>query len=109
MTSGLGCRVWAVPGGCIPSVSHGTEPEFTSFDQLCVLNTSDQSARIELTIYYEDGEPNGPYPLTVDARRVRHVRLNDLIDPEAIYLGRPFGCVVHSSAPVVVQFTRQDT
>jgi hypothetical protein len=109
VTAGLGCRVWAIPGGRIPPVSHGTEPEFTSFDQLCILNTGDEAARIDITIYYQDREPVGPYPLVVDARRVRHVRLNDLIDPEAIYLGRPFGCVLRASVPVVVQFARQDT
>jgi hypothetical protein len=109
VTGQLGCRVWAVPGGRIPGVSHGIEPEFTSFDQICILNTSDRAARLQLTIYYEDDEPAGPYPLAVDARRVRHVRLNDLVDPEAIYLGRPYGCVVEASTPVVVQFSRQDT
>lgn len=109
MRSGLGSRIWVVPGGRIPFPSHGAEPAFTSFDQLCVLNTSDETARLELTIYYQDREPVGPYPLIVEARRVRHVRFNDLIDPEAIELERPFGCVVHASVPVVVQFARQDT
>jgi len=107
--AGLGGRVWVVPGGRIPFPSNGEEPEFTSFDQLCVLNTGDEDAHLELTVYYADREPVGPYPVTVGARRVRHVRLNDLIDPEAIVLGRQFGCVVRSPVPVVVQFVRQDT
>ena len=64
---------------------------------------------MELTIYYTDAEPVGPYPLEVPARRVRHVRLNDLVDPEAITLDRPYGAVLRSSTPIVVQFQRQDT
>ncbi|MBF9128916.1 hypothetical protein I0C86_07950 [Plantactinospora sp. S1510] len=107
--AGLGGRVWVVPGGRIPFPSDGDEPEFTGFDQLCVLNTGDETAELELTVYYPDQEPVGPYPIEVGARRVRHVRLNDLVDPEAITLGRQFGCVVRSQVPVVVQFVRQDT
>ncbi|MER5455647.1 sensory rhodopsin transducer [Micromonospora sp. NPDC002389] len=105
----LGGRVWVVPGGHIPLDSNGPEPEFTSFDKICVLNTSDAEARLTLTFYYEDAEPVGPYHFTVGARRVRHVRVNDLIDPEAVRLDRPYGCVVHSAVPVVVQFLRQDS
>lgn len=49
----------------------------------------------------------GPYPIRVGARRIRHVRFNDLVNPEAIRLDRPFGRVLRS--PVPVQFVRQDT
>ncbi|WP_341716261.1 sensory rhodopsin transducer [Micromonospora sp. FIMYZ51] len=105
----IGATTWVVPGGRIPFPSHGEEPEFTGFDQLCVLNTGDRPAELELTIYYEQQEPVGPYPLRVPERRIRHVRLNDLVDPEAIRLARPYGIVLTSSVPVVVQFQRQDT
>lgn len=105
----IGARVWVVPGGHIPFPSNGPEPEFTSFDQICVLNATGTRADAELHLYYEDTEPVGPYAITVDAHRVRHVRLNDLIDPEAVRLDRPYGCVLRSTVPVVVQFLRQDT
>lgn len=105
----VGHRIWVVPGGYIPFPSHGPEPEFTSFDQLCLLNSTDQIADTESTIFYEDQEPAGPYRIIVPARRIRQVRFNDLIDPEAIRLDRPFGCLLRSSVPVVVQFLRQDT
>ncbi|HEX6969529.1 MAG TPA: sensory rhodopsin transducer [Micromonosporaceae bacterium] len=107
--AGFGHTMWAVPGGHIPFPGNGREPEFTAFEQLCVLNPGDEPAEIEITVYYSDQEPVGPYPLTVPARRIRHVRFNDLIDPEAIRLDRQFGWVVRSSVPVVVQFVRQDT
>ena len=107
--SALGQRVWVLPGGLIPWPTHGEEPEFTGFDQLCILNTGDEAAEVMATIYYEDDEPAGPYRWTVGACRVRHVRFNDLVDPAALRLGRPFGCVVRCQVPVVVQFVRQDT
>jgi hypothetical protein len=47
--------------------------------------------------------------LEVDARRVREVRFNDLIEPQAIPLEVPYACVIEASVPIVVQFTRQDT
>lgn len=105
----LGARTWVVPGGRVPFPSHGREPDLTGFDQLCVLNAADRSAELTLDFYYEDIEPVGPYRLRVDSRRIRHVRVNDLIDPEAVRLDRPYGCVLRSSVPVVVQFLRQDT
>lgn len=105
----LGKKVWAIPGGHIPSASTGREPEHVSRDELQVLNTSGDDAELEITLYYADREPVGPYPLVVHPRRVRHVRFNDLIDPEAMPLDTHYACVVNSSVPVVVQFTRVDT
>ncbi|MEV4727330.1 sensory rhodopsin transducer [Micromonospora humida] len=109
MTPQVGARVWVVPGGHIPFPGSGEEPEFTGFDQLCVLNATPTDADVEFDLYYEDAEPVGPYRITVAARRIRHVRLNDLIDPEAVRLDRPYGCLLRSPVPVVVQFLRQDT
>ena len=42
-------------------------------------------------------------------RRVREVRLNDLIDPEAVPLGEPLGLVLESDLPVVAQLRSVDT
>ena len=105
----LGGHEFALAGGVVPEPSHGAEPEFTGYDLLCVLNAADQVAEVEMTVYHTDREPVGPYRIRVEARRVRQVRVNDLIDPEAIPLGTPYGCVVRSDVPVVVQMLRQDT
>lgn len=105
----IGRTSWAIAGGHIPLESNGHEPAFTSRDTLCLLNTTDEEAHVELTLFYSDREPVGPYKLTVAARRVRHVRFNDLIDPEAMPLDTDYGSVIHSDVPLVVQFTRQDT
>ena len=105
----LGCRIWAIADGHIPLVSHGEEPTFTSHDKLCILNTGDQEARLEVTIYYQNAEPDGPYPLQIAAQRVRHVRINDLIDPRAVPLDVSYGLVITSNVDVIVQFSRRDT
>ena len=105
----IGCRIWAIADGHIPRVSHGKEPAFTSHEKLCILNTSSDEAKLELTVYYHDMEPHGPYALQVPPRRVRHVRINDLINPQAIPLDVPYGLVIVSTVDVVVQFSRRDT
>jgi hypothetical protein len=105
----IGHTTWVVPGGRIPRQSTGPEPEFTSRDELFVLNTGDAEAHLALTIFYADRDPIGPYELTVAARRVRRVRCNDLIDPEAMPLGVDYGVLAESNVPVVVHFTRVDT
>ena len=105
----IGAKVWAIPGGHIPLRSSGEEPRDTSCDELCVLNAGPADVKLEQTIYYSDHDPVGPYPLAVPAQRVRHVRFNDLIDPQALPLGTAYAALVVADHPVVVQFTRRDT
>ena len=105
----IGRKTWAIPGGHIPLKSNGHEPEFTSRDEAHLLNTGDSDAHLEITVYYAGRDPAGPYRICVSARRVRVVRFNDLIDPQALPLDEDFACVITSDEPVVVQFSRQDT
>lgn len=105
----LGRRVWAVPGGNIPLLTTGDEPAFTSRDELVILNAGKSDVTVALTIHHPDDPPVGPYELTVAARRIRRIRFNDLIFPEALVLDRPFSAILTSSGPVVVQFTRLDS
>lgn len=105
----IGKKTWAIPGGRIPLRSTGREPECTSVDQLCILNAGADEARLEITVFYAACDPVGPYRLTVPAKRVRHVRFNDLIDPLAMPLDTDYAALVESDVPVVVQFFRRDT
>ncbi len=105
----IGHTLWTIPGGHIPPRSTGDEPAFTSRDEIILLNTGDDLATVEITVFHADREPIGPYRLTVAPRRVRRVRCNDLIDPEAIPLGLDFAMVLASDTPIVVQFDRVDT
>lgn len=92
-----------------PAYSHGPEPQFTSHETACVLNTSDRDAHVEITIFYSDREPVGPYRVTVPARRTKHVRFNDLSDPEPIPRDTDYASVIESDVPIVVQHTRLDS
>jgi hypothetical protein len=105
----IGAKVWAIPGGHVPLRSSGDEPHNTSCDELCVLNVGHAEVHLQLTIFYGDRDPVGPYPLIIPAQRVRHMRFNDLIDPQALPLDKPFAALIVADHPVVVQFTRRDT
>ena len=105
----IGKKVWAIAEGYIPGWSNGPAPEFTSHEAACILNTSEDDAHVEITIYFADKEPVGPYKVTVPAKRTRHLRFNNLNDPAPIPLGTNYSSVFVSDVPIVVQHTRLDS
>jgi hypothetical protein len=105
----MGRTRWAIAEGYIPSYSHGPEPQFTSHETACLLNSSDQDAHVAITIFYSDREPVGPYRVTVLARRTHHLRFNNLTDPEPIPRDTDYASVIESDVPIVVQHTRLDS
>lgn len=60
-------------------------------------------------VYFADRPPVGPYVFTVAAMRTKHVRFNDLTDPEPVPKGTDFSSVISSDVPIVVQHTRLDS
>lgn len=109
MAEPIGQRRWAIAEGYIPESSNGPEPEMISHETACLLNASDEEAQVEITIYFSDREPTGPYRLTIPARRTRHVRFNQLNDPEPIPKGTDYSSVIVSDVPIVVQHSRLDS
>lgn len=105
----IGRRRWAVAEGYIPEWSHGPEPAMVSHESVCLLNAGSADAHVTLTLYFHDREPAGPYRVTVPARRTRHVRFNELRDPEPVPRGTEYSSVIESDAPIVVQHTRLDS
>ncbi|HEX9942295.1 MAG TPA: sensory rhodopsin transducer [Thermoanaerobaculia bacterium] len=105
----IGATRWAIAEGYIPAWSHGPEPQMTSHETVCLLNAADRDAHVEITIFFADREPAGPYRLTVPARRTRHVRFNDLNDPEPIPRDTDYASVIESDTPIVAQHTRLDS
>ncbi len=109
MSEPVGRRRWAIAEGYIPGWSNGPEPQFTSHETACLLNTSDGEAHVEIMAYFEDREPVGPYKVTVPPRRTLHVRFNELEDPEPIPPDTDYASVIESDVPIVVQHTRLDS
>jgi hypothetical protein len=105
----MGRQRWAISAGWIPARGCNREPEFTSRDCLSLLNSGDEVANVRVMLAYAVRDPVGPYRLAVAPRRMRRVRINDLIFPEAVRLEEAYGLAIESDQPVVVQFTRMDT
>ena len=105
----LGRTHWVIAEGYIPSGSTGPEPAMLSHETACMLNTGDVDARVELTLYFPDREPAGPYRVVVPARRTLHLRFNDLDDPEPVPRDADYASVIASDVPIVVQHTRLDS
>ena len=109
MAGPVGSTVWAIAEGYIPEQSHGPEPEMVSHETVCLLNTGECDAHVEITLFFADRDPVGPYRLTVPARRTRHVRFNDLQDPAPVPRGTDYASLIVSDQPVVAQHTRLDS
>jgi hypothetical protein len=108
MPEGAGHRRWAIAEGYIPTWSNGPEPEMTSHETACILNTGDSDAHVSITVYFKDREPAGPYAVTVPARRTLHQRFNDLDDPP-VPRGVEYASLIESDVPIIVQHTRLDS
>jgi hypothetical protein len=109
MNDSLGATCWVIADGYIPSTSNGPGPEMTSHESASILNAGSREAHIEITLYFSDREPVGPYVLVVPPQRTQHVRFNDLVDPAPVPRATDYAAVIESNEPVVVQHTRLDS
>lgn len=105
----VGCTVWAIPEGYIPSGSVSQAHDLVSHEAACFLNTGDRDAEIAITLFFRERDPIGPYRLTVPSRRTVHMRFNDLTDPVPVPRDTSYASLIEASAPVVVQHTRLDS
>ena len=108
MSKCIGHRIWAVSDGYIQPKSIG---EAESHDGLCVLNSGDEDAHLDITLYFADREPMTNIFASCGARRTIHIRLDRLQDGkgEKVPAGVPYSLVVESDVPVLIQHTRVDT
>jgi hypothetical protein len=105
----IGRKRWAIAEGYIPSASSFSDRALISHETACVLNAGDRDAHVEITIFFADREPVGPYRATVAARRTLHLRFNDLEHPQPIPRDTDYASVFESDEAIVVQHTRLDS
>jgi hypothetical protein len=110
----IGKKCWIVPDGYIPQLTENDSSNqngYVSHECTCILNTGPNDAQIELTIYFEDTEPVVIDGLVIAAKRCWHMRMDELKqgNKSVIERGVPYGLVINSSEPVIVQMSRLDT
>lgn len=105
----LGKKIWVIPEGYIPAESFSDKREYISHETACIINTSDKDANVNITIFYSDRSPMGPYKVIVPAERTLHLRFNDLNDPDVIPRNTDYSSVFESDVPIVIQHTRLDS
>ena len=109
MTKAIGRHRWAISEGYIPSESSFSDRARISHETACILNADDRDAHIEITIFFADREPVGPYRVNVAPCRTLHLRFNDLNDPQPIPRDTDYASLIESDVPIVVQHTRLDS
>lgn len=102
-----GKKVWLIPDGFYDSKSTGQK----SHDAVCILNTSDKDATINMTLYFEDREPVKNYIAYCGAERTHHIRMDKLKNADGLTVPQdvPYAILVESDVEVVCQYSRLDT
>lgn len=102
-----GHKTWIVPDGWLPPA--GGSGDMINHESLMILNTGSQKAQITIDIYFDDREPVRDLPLTVEAERIRAIRL-DLPDELGFELPRTtqYALRVKSDVKIIVQYGRMD-
>lgn len=102
----IGQTCWLFPDGDLPprgdSEPHGHE-------SLIVLNPNGKDAEVRLTVYFPDREPVRDLTFSVQAERVRCVRMDEPVGDQGYLV--PFGqyaMMLESTVPVVAQIGRMD-
>lgn len=109
MPKTLGKKIWVIPEGFIPKESNGPVPQMLSHETASILNTGNDDAHIEITIYFSNKEPVGPYEVTVPGKRTLHLQFNNLKKPQPIPKDTDYASVFVSDVPVIIQHTRLDS
>ena len=112
-TRGRGTSTWSPSGasaGLLPKGTSllGSEPALVSHETACILNAGDRQAHVDITLFFADREPVGPYRVTISPRRTLHLRFNDLKEP-AVPRDTDFSSVFEADVPIIAQHTRLDS
>ncbi len=108
MAKGLGEKTWLIPDGFLPIHSTG---DFPSHEAICVLNTGDADAHLNICFYFEDRDPMTDFEFVCGSNRTQHIRLDRLKDKNGngVPTGVPYAIKVCSDVEIVVQHSRMDT
>ncbi len=104
-----GAKRWFFPDGYLPEPDDS--PVGPSHETISIMNTSEEKATVQVTVYFEEQEPIEGIELEVGARRDLHVRLDQFEKYGGIEIprGTPYGLQISSNIEVICQLSRMDT
>lgn len=104
---GEGARTWLIADAYLPAGGSG---RLVGHEAICMLNTGDQPAHVEVDFYFEEREPRLGVPVTIGPRRTLHLRTDrpEMLGGFAVPREVPYAIRVRSDLPVVVQYSRLD-
>ena len=115
-TRGRGTSTWSPSGASVgllrrihPFSEFVFRTTLVSHETACILNAGDRQAHVDITLFFADREPVGPYRVTISPRRTLHLRFNDLKEPAAVPRDTDFSSVFEADVPIIVQHTRLDS
>jgi len=102
-----GKKTWLIPDAFYNSQSIGA----VSHEAVCILNTSNEDANINMTLYFEDRDKMEGFNSHCKAGRTHHIRMDKLSSTtdQRVPKDTPYAILVESSIEVVVQYSRLDT
>jgi hypothetical protein len=104
----FGKKVWIFPDGDRPR--EGAFP-LKGHESIIILNSSNQTAMIQMTIFFTDRDPVTGLTLQVDSQRVRCFKTNNLNDMCGVHIGysEQYAIKLESDVEIVAQYGKLET
>ena len=98
---------WIIPDCELPPLGEGA---LKGHESVIVVNDSERAAKIKVSLYFTDKEPYENIEWTVEPKRVRCFRMNNLQDMCGfeVPLETQYAMKLESTEPVVIQYGRLD-
>jgi hypothetical protein len=104
----IGATTWSFPDAYLPALGPPGAPGQVGHESLCVLNVGHDDAHLVISLFFSDRPPRRGIAVTVAGERCRHLRFDRPEEIGGVEIPRevPYGIVVDSDRPVVVQHAR---
>ena len=104
-----GAKTWYFPDGYLPEKS--IDGKIDAHEALMLFNAGGEEANVKIDVYFENREPAKDIAVTVDAERVKTLRLDKPSDMGGLKIPvlTQYSLRVRSDKNIVVQFGRLDT
>jgi len=104
----VGKTSWIFPDGEMPPAG---QHEIKGHESVIILNTTGQTAHVDMTLYFADRPPVAGIGIAVEAQRVRCIRMDDpaQLGGYGIEREQQYAIQLTSDIPVIAQYGRLDT